>query len=135
MTIVDTGPLVAMLSSHDIHHGWALAQSKVLAAPFITCPPVLTEAFHLLARSPRAKSSLFELLESNALLADFEVQHHYPALRALMEKYQSVPMSLADACLVRMAELQDSAPVFTIDSDFQIYRKNRNKPIPLVVPV
>jgi predicted nucleic acid-binding protein len=52
----------------------------------------------------------------------------------LMKKYEDVPMSLADACLVRMTELNENSQIFTLDSDFHIYRKNRNKKIPLIIP-
>jgi hypothetical protein len=53
---------------------------------------------------------------------------------ALLTRYRSVPVSLADAELVRMAELHSNSTVFTLDSDFQIYRKNRDRPIPLLIP-
>lgn len=56
------------------------------------------------------------------------------AVVALLTRYQSVPVSLADAELVRMAELHSNNTVFTLDSDFQIYRKNRDRPIPLLIP-
>lgn len=51
-----------------------------------------------------------------------------------MKKYADTPMSFADACLVRMAELDDDAVVVTLDSDFTVYRKNGDQPIPLVTP-
>ena len=51
-----------------------------------------------------------------------------------MAQYDSVPMSLADACLVRMAEANRNSVVVTLDSDFTIYRMHRNQPIPLLMP-
>jgi len=51
-----------------------------------------------------------------------------------MARYQSVPMSFADACLVRMSELWPKTPVFTLDSDFRIYRRNKRQSIPLIAP-
>jgi len=51
-----------------------------------------------------------------------------------MQRYQSVPMSLADACLVRMAEIYPNSILLTLDSDFRIYRKNKNQMISLIIP-
>ncbi len=51
-----------------------------------------------------------------------------------MRRYQSVPMSIADACLVRMSEIYTQSSVITLDSDFRIYRKNRNQEIPVIMP-
>ena len=52
----------------------------------------------------------------------------------LQRAYADVPMSLADACLVRMTELHEEARVLTTDSDFRLYRRNRRQVIPLLVP-
>ena len=56
------------------------------------------------------------------------------AIGELLARYQSVPMSVADACLVRMSELYSESALLTLDSDFLIYRKNRNQTIPVIVP-
>jgi hypothetical protein len=76
-----------------------------MEAPLLICEPVLTETMHLLARLPRAQDELFGLLENGALNIAFCIEDHVPAVRALHQKYRSKPMSLADACIVRMAEL------------------------------
>jgi predicted nucleic acid-binding protein len=57
------------------------------------------------------------------------------AVMSLLTRYQSVPVSLADAELVRMAELYPNSTIFTLDTDFQIYSKNRDRPIPLISPL
>jgi predicted nucleic acid-binding protein len=51
-----------------------------------------------------------------------------------MQRYASVPMSLADACLVRMSEVYENSQIITLDSDFTIYRKQRNQTIPVIMP-
>lgn len=64
----------------------------------------------------------------------FSLSDHIEDIRALFRKYHDLPMSLADACLVRMAELHERHAVFTLDSDFRVYRKNGRDAIPLIAP-
>lgn len=134
MTIVDTGPLVALLNGADPHHGWAVSQSKALNAPLTTCEAVLTESFFLIASSQRAVSRLFDLLESGVLLLEHPTADNLHDIRELMRKYSDLPMSFADACLVRMAEAAHDVPVFTLDSHFKSYRQADRRPIPVVMP-
>jgi len=64
----------------------------------------------------------------------FRVDEHVGALRKLLQKYRSVPMSLADACIVLMAEINDRHAVLTLDSDFFVYRKHGRVPLALIHP-
>jgi predicted nucleic acid-binding protein len=132
--IADTGPLVAFLDRAERHHVWASERVKELAAPLLVCEPVLAEAMYLLSNLPKAQDALFELLENGALRIALRVDEHLPALRALHRKYRDRPMSLADACIVRMAELFGQHEVLTLDSDFSIYRKNGREPLALIRP-
>jgi uncharacterized protein len=132
--IADTGPLVAFLVSEDLHHSWAMEQFKHLPAPFLTCEPVLTEAFYLVQRLKGGKERFFELLGSGLLLVEFDLIGEREALRKLIRKYDDVPMSLADACVVRLAESAPKASVFTVDGHFRIYRKHGRQTIPTIVP-
>jgi predicted nucleic acid-binding protein len=121
--IVDTGPLVAFLDRAEQHR-----------APLLVCEPVLAEAMHLLARFPRGQEALFGLLENGALRIAFRIDEHVAALRKLHQKYRGRPMSLADACVVRMAEIHDQYAVLTLDSDFMVYRKHGHEPLTLLFP-
>lgn len=132
--IVDTGPLVAFLDRSERHHGWAAAQIERLEPPLLICEPVLAEAMYLLARFEKAADTIFRLLENGALHIGLEIARHIPELRALHRKYRDVPMSLTDACIVRMAELNERHSVLTLDSDFAVYRKHGKAPIPLIHP-
>jgi predicted nucleic acid-binding protein len=132
--IVDTGPLVAFFDRAERHHAWAVARMDELEAPLLICEPVLTEAMYLLARYSQAQGPLFELLENGALDISFHVEENVGALRRLLLKYQDTPMSLADACVVRMAEIHDRHNVLTLDSDFSIYRKHGRVPLSLIQP-
>jgi predicted nucleic acid-binding protein len=132
--IADTGPLVAFLDRAERHHAWAVERMNELAAPLLVCEPVLTETMYLLADLPKAQDALFGLLENGALRVELRIDEHVPALRALQRKYRDRPISLADACIVRMAELFDRHQVLTLDSDFAIYRKHGREPLVLVRP-
>jgi predicted nucleic acid-binding protein len=126
--------LVSFLASGLSHHLWVVEQWKRLGSPLLTCEPVLTEAAFLLSREGRDADAVFELLERGVLRIALSVQEEQADLRALMHRYRSRPMSLADACLVRLSELHNSAEILTLDSDFRIYRRHGNKVIPVRMP-
>jgi len=132
--VADTGPLVAFLDRSERHHAWAAERVRELAPPLLVCEPVLAEAMYLLSDLPRAQDALYELLEKGALRIAFHVEEHLPALRALHRKYRDRPISLADACIVCMAELFDDHAVFTLDADFPVYRKRGREPLELIQP-
>jgi len=132
--IVDTGPLVAFLDKAERHHGWTVEQVRALDAPLLTCEPVLAEAMFLLSDLPKAQEALFDLLANGAVRIAFQVGEHVAPLRALHRKYRDRPISLADACVVRMAELFERHQVFTLDSDFSVYRRNSREPLDLIFP-
>ena len=132
--LVDTGPLVAFLVETDSHHAWAVERFQELPAPFLTCEPVLTETFYLVSRLHNGPRRFFELLSSGLLNVEFAVLAERAALRKLIYKYADIPMSLADACVVRMAEQIDGSLVFTTDNRFRAYRKNVRQLIPLIIP-
>jgi predicted nucleic acid-binding protein len=132
--IIDTGPLVAFFDRAERHHRWATERIEKLEAPLLVCEPVLTEAIYLLARYAKAQDALFELLQNGALKIALRIEDHVDALRRLMQKYRDTPMSLADACVVRMAEIHDRHEVVTLDADFSVYRKHGRVPLKLIYP-
>jgi predicted nucleic acid-binding protein len=132
--IVDTGPLVAALDRADRYHQWTVDQIERLVPPMLVCEPVLAEAMFLLRNLSRARDELLRLLGNGALSVAFRIEEHVPQLRELLRRYRDRPISLADACIVRMAELKPHHAVFTLDSDFTIYRKHGRMPVDLVYP-
>jgi uncharacterized protein len=132
--IVDTGPLVAFFDRAERHHRWVAERIVELEAPLLLCEPVLAEAMHLLARMPRAQDAVLGLLENGALRIAFRVEDHLASVRTLLRKYRDRPMSLADACIVRMAELNAQHAVLTLDADFLVYRKHGRTPLELIRP-
>ena len=132
--VLDTGPLVAYLRERDKDHAWAIEQLQHIRQPLLTCEAVLTEACFLLRGEPTGIDQIGVYLREGLLAVSFEVMPQHDRVFGLMETYRNVPMSFADACLVCMAESLPEARVFTLDSDFRIYRQHNRKQIPLIIP-
>lgn len=132
--IVDTGFLVALLNQSEQYHSWVTAQLSQISTPLLTCEAVITETCFLLQNIHRGEETILKFINSQKLQIPFQLDQESPAIQVLMQKYQSVPMSLADACLVRMTEIYPDSTLLTLDSDFQIYRRNRNNLISLLIP-
>jgi uncharacterized protein len=130
--LVDAGFLVALLGRRDRHHDWAVAQAHRLAPPWRTCEAVLTETFHLLASEDGR--SLVALLRRGELLISFDLRREQEPVLLLMGKYVDVPMSLADACLVRMTETNPDPIVLSTDAHFRIYRRHSRQVVPCTLP-
>src|SRR5690348_12191730 len=130
--IADAGFLVALLVRADSNHRWAEAQAKLRQPPWRTCEAALSEAFDLLGYSKTA--TLNALIQRNALTISFRLGEHMDSVLKLMDKYSDVPMSLADACLVRMTETLSDPILLTTDSDFRVYRRHSRQSIPAVSP-
>jgi predicted nucleic acid-binding protein len=131
---VDTGPLVAYFDASERFHAWAVDQLSATEGPAYSCEPVIAEAWHLLRQLPLARKGLLQLIKSDLLELPFHLRGEVEVIDTLIERYRNVPMSLADACLVRMAELYVESPVMTLDSDFRIYRKHGRQLIPTIMP-
>ncbi|MGK7925390.1 MAG: type II toxin-antitoxin system VapC family toxin [Spirulina sp.] len=123
--LLDTGPLVALVNRREAFHPWAIEQWQEIESPFLTCEAVLTEACFLLQHIYGGEKQVLSFIRRNIICLKFNLGEEVQAIDELMQRYQSVPMSLADACLVRMAELNPASEILTLDSDFLIYRKFR----------
>ena len=123
-----------MLVRTDHHHAWVVDRLRELPPPFLTCEPVLAEVAHLVRRVRHGLERFVDLLMSDLLRVDLDLMGERAAEGRLLRKYADRPMSLADACLVRLAELNDRASVLTIDGDFAVYRKHGRRVIPLIAP-
>jgi predicted nucleic acid-binding protein len=124
VTLVDAGPLIAVIDADEPDHQLCVETLRQLPPPLVTTWPAFTEAMYLLARAGGApgRQALWRLVLTGRLeLADLP----HPAVEraaVLMDKYADRPMDLADATLVALAELRDERRIFTLDADFQIYR-------------
>ena len=115
---------MALIDAGEADHRRCRNALKHLEAPMLTTWPVLTEAMYLLgdAGGWNAQRALWQMLEREVLqLAELQGSDVARA-RALMEKYRDAPMDIADATLVAVAEARRLKRVFTLDSDFEIYR-------------
>lgn len=132
--LLDTGPLVAFLNRRDNFHDWAVAQWDQIAPPMLTCEAVISEACFLLAGTDGGSDSVMQMIKRKIIAIPFRLDEHIQPVGKLLAKYRSVTMSLADACLVRMSELNPDSQVFTLDSDFNLYRKSGRRIISTIMP-
>ena len=135
LVILDTGPLIAFLNSRDGHHEWAREQWARVKPPFLTCEAVIAEACFLARRlASGADEAVVTLVERGVLDLSFRLVDEAAAIARMMKKYHDVPMSLADACLVRMTEHHPGSVVLTLDRDFRIYRRRGRQGVPVRMP-
>lgn len=132
--IIDTGPLVAFINRSDQYHDWSCAQLKKITPPLLSCESVISEASFLLRKSNGANAKILAAIQNGLIQLPFNLNEEASAISKLMDKYKDVPMSLADACLVRLCEQMSDAVVLTLDSEFLIYRKHGRQVIPHILP-
>lgn len=128
--IADTGFIVAYANRRDRYFPWAYGLAKKLTAPLLTCEAVVAEAAYLLQDS----ALVLKFLKTELIRLDFEMPAHQKELSKLATKYADRSPDLADLCLIRMSELNPKLPIFTVDDDFTIYRRNGKEPIPVLMP-
>jgi len=132
--IVDTGPLVALLNGRDRYHTWAREMFDAATPPLATCEAVISEACFLLRGIKGGSQAVFGLLERGVIDIAFRLVPNRASIQALMNRYADVPMSVADACLVRMIEMDQKAAVMTLDGDFRVYRRHGRQVVPVLMP-
>ncbi len=131
--IIDSGPLVALLSERDQFHQWASEKARTIETPWHTCEAVLSEAFFLL--SPFGRAKLCQALRKSELfVVDWSFKNHRNHTLNLLEKYADTPISLADVSLISLAEQLVNPIVWTIDKHFEIYRMNGHAKILTIAP-
>lgn len=131
--LIDTGPIVAILSENDQHHQRCVAELAGLRPPLYTCWPVLTEAQWLLRHDAQAVDGLFRAFQSGLLTLLPLDEDAMPWLAAFLRRYPKIKPDLADATLVYLAEREGIPTVFTLDQrDFSVYRYNRNRHLRII---
>jgi predicted nucleic acid-binding protein len=132
--ILDTGPLVSLLNLHDSYHDWAKAQFAEIAPPLLSCEAVISEACFLLRALPGGPRTVLDLINRGVVEIPFHLNEESDPVTRLLTLYASVPMALADACLVRMAEQYAESTVMTLDNDFHVYPKQGRQVVPTIMP-
>lgn len=133
-TLIDTGPLVAFLNRKEKHHAWIVRELGLIESPLYTCEAVISEACYLLMRIHSGPIKLLELISRGLLRCHFDFNRQSHAVTQLMKRYDNIPMTFADACLVCMVDTLNAQTLFTFDSDFTIYRQRNRQHIPVRSP-
>ena len=126
-TLVDTGPLVALIDKGDADHQRCEDEAKQLKGDLVTTWPVITEAMYLLEEAPQGQDALLQKVEAGDLILSDLSAGDVPAIRDLMHRYRDLPMDFADASLVRIAQREGIVEVFTLDRHFRAYRAARGR--------
>lgn len=130
-TILDAGPLIALLNRHDAHHDWACNILERLGPPFYSCSEAMAEAAALTGQP----AAIVEMIQAGEIVLNFDLAEQTAGVLALLKKYADRQMDLADACIVRMTELMRDSQVITLDrADFVVYRRNGRDLIPVITP-
>lgn len=126
-TIIDAGPLIALFDRDDAYHSRIVASVRTYSGRFVSTWPVVTEAMHILRRFQLNQLSLLQWISSGGVqIANLDTAE-LPEMMALFGKYADVPMDFADCSIVQLAAKSGIHDIFTIDSDFTIYRVQGNK--------
>ncbi len=125
--LLDTSCIVALLDKSERFHKSCLEVVTSVNANLITCESVITESCYLLRNYSKAIEAIFKNIEAGIFQIPFNLSHYSEETIVLLKKYQNVPMDLADACLVQLANKYKTAEILTLDSDFDIYRWGNNK--------
>jgi predicted nucleic acid-binding protein len=124
-TLVDAGPLIALIDEGQGEiHRTCVARLASLSGPLLTTWPCFTEAMYFLGEIEgwNGQEALWRFIERGALRVHIPTDSETERMRVLMKKYADTPMDLADASLVAAAETQKLRRIFTLDSDFRVYR-------------
>lgn len=132
--IVDTGILVSLLDQREQWSNWAIEKLRSVAVPLYTCEAVLSETWFLTRTHHSAWPTITNWLRAGYLQVPFSMKDHTPSVISLIKKYQDLPMSVADACLVSMIENDLGDRIFTLDLHFKIYRHSGRRIVPVLMP-
>lgn len=126
--LLDTGPLVALLSENDANHVRARRLLAECLPPFRCCEAVVAEACFLMRRVDAAgPAEVIALGRRGLYTVAISVEEHWTNIEALLRKYSDQRISLADACLIRCAEVHEEPRILTFDADFEVYKWARNR--------
>jgi predicted nucleic acid-binding protein len=126
--------LVAYFDADESHHSWCVRRFDALKPPLLSCEVAIAEAVYIVESRGGDSERIFEFLRQGVIQLPFHLGDEIEAIVALRQRYSDLPMSLADACLLRMTETHTNARVFTLDSDFKIYRRHGRQIVPLIFP-
>jgi len=134
VTLTDAGPLIALLDRDEPDHARCVEQLQILSAPMLITWPAFTEAMYLVGDGLgwRGQEVLWRILKRGDLRLAEARAATVDRMERLMSKYRDVPMDLADASLVAVAEERGLTTIFTLDRDFRVYRLLGRRPFVIV---
>ncbi|WP_254174858.1 type II toxin-antitoxin system VapC family toxin [Planktothrix pseudagardhii] len=131
--LVDTGPLVSILSLSDTHHQRCITTLQTLQPPLLTCWSVITETHWLIRKNKVAVTSLFKMIEGGLIEVVHLPEESIPWLKIFILKYHDIGVQIADASLCYLAEIRHLDTIFTLDRrDFSIYRIRNNQTLKII---
>ena len=130
---MDTEPRVAWFCPKDQHHPWALEAFSRLPTGGLVCEAVLAEACHLVAKDGVAPGRVIQFVERGGLTLT-PLAGQLAEIRGLLDRYRNIRMDFADACVVRLAQLEEQSLICTTDSDFSVYQREAGDQITLLAP-
>lgn len=132
-TLLDTGVIVALLDRDERYHDQSVEAVSDLIGPLVTCEAVVAEACHLLRRAAGAPEAIIRNVANGVFQTPLRLADQAGAVEKLLKKYRDVPMALADACLVDLADRVDSGQILTLDRDFATYRWRSRRKFELLI--
>ena len=132
--LIDSGPLIAFLSSSEHYHRWVLEQMSQMDGDLVTTESVLSEVVFLMKQNRVAINAIKELIEQKLLQIISAFSTEPITCFNMVEKYVDLPSSVADISLVYVYSTTKNSIIFTLDSDFLIYKSSSGKPLKLVAP-
>ncbi|MCM3881703.1 MAG: PIN domain-containing protein [Vicinamibacterales bacterium] len=133
--LLDTGPIVALLSKEDANHDRARQLFATCTPPFRCCEAVIAEACFLMRKvDPAGPAEVVALGRRRVYEITFNLGSEWASVEALLRKYADRPISLADACLIRCAEVHEEPRILTFDDDFRVYRWAKAKKFQPLTP-
>lgn len=126
--LLDTGVIVALLDRSEKFHQACATAIREMEAPLITCEAVIAESCYLLRNLPGAPEAVTENVAAGIFQIPFQLSRETAGVKQALRKYRDRKIDLAGACLIRLADVFESADILTLDKDFETYRRGRNKP-------
>lgn len=132
-TLLDTGAIVALLDRDERHHERCVDTISGLIGPLVTCEAAIAEACYLLRHTSGAPEAIIKNVANGVFRIPMRLSDQTKAVEKLLRKYRNVPMALADACLVDLADQMDTGQILTLDRDFEIYRWRSRRKFELLI--
>ena len=134
-TLVDASFFVALFNKREAAHRRCIEKYESLDSRLVTCEACIAEALHILGHASAAVNAMFTSIELGSLEVPFHIGSEVKEVAQIMRKYTDTPCDFADACLIHLADQLDTGNIFTLDSDFKLYRWRRTRKFNMLIPL